>query len=54
MVLFDHMFIFFALYERKKDKRKMGYTHSRGARPLALHPCRNPKILTANLSAQRA
>jgi hypothetical protein len=22
MVLFDHMFVFFALYERKKDKRE--------------------------------
>jgi hypothetical protein len=24
MVLFDHMFVFFALYERKKDKREKG------------------------------
>ena len=26
MVLFDHMFVFFALYERKKDKREKGST----------------------------
>jgi hypothetical protein len=33
MVLFDHMFVFFALYERKKDKReKRKYRSAEGSK----------------------
>ena len=48
MVLCDHMFVFFALVERKKDKRKKGSTALPKAKKRQLR-----KSYEYNISAKR-
>jgi hypothetical protein len=44
MVRFDHMFVFFALYERKKDKREKGSTALPKAKKRQLRKSYNKQI----------